>query len=147
MNHKEWLELHQKLTKKMYDITAAKNADYTGGDSKDDAFANFRMVETFGAATAEQGFATRMTDKLARICTYIRKETLLVKDEGVEDTLLDLANYCLLFVGYLQAKKDNDWTALERRKNELHRTQHPVSGHASNPVGFKGNRNPNVSST
>jgi hypothetical protein len=31
---------------------------------------------------------------------------LAVKDESAEDTLLDLANYCLLMAAYLREKRD-----------------------------------------
>lgn len=87
----------------MYEITKAKNSDYTGDNT--DPFKNFKQVESFGALTAEQGFFTRMTDKMARIASFIKQGTLQVKDESVEDTLLDLANYCLLMICYLQSKK------------------------------------------
>lgn len=87
----------------MYEITKAKNSDYTG--DSDDPFKNFTLVESFGCVTAEQGFFTRMTDKMARISSFIKQGTLIVKDETVEDTLLDLSNYCLILICYLRSKK------------------------------------------
>jgi anti-sigma28 factor (negative regulator of flagellin synthesis) len=99
MTNKEWVELHKELTDKMREITIRKNADYaTSGD----AFSNFKLVQQFGVASAEQGFFTRMTDKMSRIASFIEKGELQVKDESVEDTLLDLANYSLLLIGYLR---------------------------------------------
>ena len=106
MTSKEFLEFHKKCCEEMHCITAQKNADYSA-DSVNDAFGNFRLVEFAGAATVEQGFAVRMSDKYARICSFIKKGKLEVKDESVSDTLLDLANYCLLFMGYLQSKKED----------------------------------------
>jgi len=99
----EWLKLHKELTDRMHQITIAKNADYTG--STDDPFANFRRVEAMGITTTEVGFLTRMLDKMSRIASFTQNEELLVKDESVEDTLLDLANYSLLFIGYLNDRK------------------------------------------
>lgn len=87
----------------MVEITARKNADYTSGS--DDPFFNFTRVEALGICETEQGFLTRMTDKVARIITFAKKGVLQVKDETVEDTLLDLANYCVLMAGYIRAKK------------------------------------------
>jgi hypothetical protein len=46
-----------------------------------------------------------MMDKISRIASFIKKGTLEVKDESVKDTLMDLANYCILFAGYLESKK------------------------------------------
>ena len=64
------------------------------------------MVETMGFSTTEQGFCTRLTDKFMRIAGFVKNGTLQVKDESVEDTLLDAANYCLLFICYLRSKRD-----------------------------------------
>lgn len=103
MTREEYLAFHRECCERMVEITAAKNADYTSGS--DDPFFNFTRVEALGIASTEQGFLTRMLDKVARVITFVKKGVLRVKDESVEDTLLDLANYCLLFAGYIRAKK------------------------------------------
>lgn len=103
MTKKQYFEFHQACVEKMSAITKAKNADYTG--TGDDPFANFTRVEALGVCTTEQGFLTRMVDKLARINSFAQKGELQVKDESVEDTLLDLANYAILFAGYIRSKK------------------------------------------
>lgn len=82
-------------------ISESKNADYTGGDS--DPFANFTSVEQLHIPT-EVGFITRMNDKMMRIASFVKNGELEVKDESVEDTLNDLANYCSLFSTYLKMK-------------------------------------------
>lgn len=99
-----WLvSFMERMHARMLATSKAKNADYTGA-SAGDPFANFRNVECFGIQV-EVGFITRMTDKLARIASYVKKGQLQVKDESVTDTLVDLANYCLLFAAYLESKK------------------------------------------
>lgn len=103
MTKAEYMEFHKAMCDKMVSITKAKNADYTG--KGDDPFANFKIVKTFGCVSVEQGFFTRMCDKMSRISSFIEKGTLEVKDESVEDTLLDIANYAILFRGYLESKK------------------------------------------
>lgn len=89
----------------MVEVTKAKNADYTGGSG--DPFANFKQVGNFiqVEGVTEIGFFTRMSDKFSRIGSFITKGVLMVKDESVEDTLIDLANYCILFAGYLRSKR------------------------------------------
>ena len=90
------------------ETTERKNSDYTG--SSNDPFANFKAIEVYGIKT-EVGFLTRMTDKLARIASFIKNGELMVKDESVQDTLLDLANYSMLFAAYLESiKNDNSRT-------------------------------------
>jgi len=104
MNQEQYLQEFKKLTEEMYAITKAKNSDYAG--DTDQPFKNFTMVETMGGSTTEQGFFTRMTDKLMRFAGFLRNGTLQVQDEKIEDTLLDLANYCLLCICYLRSKRD-----------------------------------------
>jgi hypothetical protein len=63
-----------------------------------------------------------MLDKVARVVTFVKKGVLQVKDESVEDTLLDLANYCILFAGYIKAKKrsvirEEDYKEVRHLKN------------------------------
>lgn len=103
MNKEEYLAEFKALTDQMYAITKAKNSDYTG--DADQPFKNFTMVETMGFATTEQGFLTRITDKVMRLSSFVKNGTLEVSDEKVEDTLLDLANYSLLFICYLKSKR------------------------------------------
>ena len=106
MNKAQYLEEFKALTDRMYEITKAKNSDYSG--NSEEPFKNFTMVETMGFATTKQGFCTRMTDKMMRIAGFVKNGTLQVKDESVEDTLLDCANYCLLFICYLRSKRAVD---------------------------------------
>lgn len=99
----QYFDFMEEETKKMVEIARAKNADYTGiGVSP---FSNFTRVESMGICTTEQGFLTRMTDKMSRIASFAAKGELLVKDESVEDTLRDLANYSILMLGYIREKK------------------------------------------
>lgn len=99
-----WLiDFFEKTTARMVDTMKKKNADY--GGAVPDPFSNFVQVETLGIATAEQGFLTRMTDKLCRVASFAKNGELQVKDESVSDTLLDLANYSLLMMAYLESKR------------------------------------------
>jgi len=108
MTRKQYLEFHKKVCEEMVRITEMKNHDYAG--SGDDPFKNFRqigaLIENIGADVVAVGFLTRMSDKFSRIGSYVSKGELKVKDESVTDSLLDLANYCILFAGYLAEKNE-----------------------------------------
>ena len=104
MNKQEYMEFHKSFCEKMMEVTKKKNADYSGAG--DDPFANFRhignLVQTPDLDIVAIGFLTRMSDKFSRIGSFISNGELQVKDESVEDTLHDLANYSALFAGYLR---------------------------------------------
>ena len=76
----------------MQDTYAAKNADY--GDSVGDTYNKFGDIS----------FLTRITDKYNRICSLMDKEAD-VKDESIDDTILDMANYCVLWLVEREFKK------------------------------------------
>jgi hypothetical protein len=103
MNKQQYFKFHKDFTERMFEISRAKNEDYTGNG--DNPFANFTRVEMLGICKTEQGFLTRMSDKMARLASFVQKGTLEVKDESVTDSLQDLANYCILMAAYLESKK------------------------------------------
>jgi hypothetical protein len=102
MDKQQYFEFAQSFFNDCIEISKKKNADYTGGNSN--PFSNFTSVENLGIKT-EQGFLTRMMDKMARIGSYVSNGELQVKDESVIDTLRDLANYSCLLAGYIKSKK------------------------------------------
>jgi len=110
MTKDEYMEFHRECCERMQTICKAKNSDYTGLDPS--PFANFIRVEDMGVASTEAGFMVRMLDKYCRINSFVQKGILDVKDESIEDTLLDLANYSILLMGYIRSKKE------ERRGKE-----------------------------
>ena len=67
-----------------------KQQDY---GTTEDPFANVRASEEFGVP-AWQGCLIRMNDKVSRLKTFCKKGTL--SNEGVEDSLRDLAVYSLI---------------------------------------------------
>jgi len=103
MNKEEFYFFHENFTKKILDISKRKGADYCGAENSD-PFANFRQVEILGICSTEQGFLARMTDKMSRIASLIKQDAR-VKDESIEDTLGDLANYAILMTAYLKSKQ------------------------------------------
>ena len=80
-------DLYNSIISQMSKTYEAKNADY--GDSVGDTYNKFGDVS----------FLTRITDKYNRILSLSDKgECGEVKDESLDDTILDLANYCVLWL-------------------------------------------------
>lgn len=102
MNRGEFFQAHRELCQKMQALVLDKNMDYAEDQNP---FSNFSRVEALGIASTEQGFLTRMLDKLARLTTFAQKGTLKVKDESALDTCLDLANYALILAIYIKQKE------------------------------------------
>lgn len=105
MNRAELLAFHDEFCSKAKAIMVSKNADYAGANGNT-PFANFSRVEVlFPFIKTEHGFLTRIMDKLSRIGSFVESGTLAVKDEAVEDTLLDLANYSVLLAAYIRSTR------------------------------------------
>jgi hypothetical protein len=84
-----------ELLRRMEQLHDAKNHDYS---SDADPLSNLRRAEAFGVP-AWKGTLVRMSDKWSRIEQLASGDkTAAVQDEKLEDTLLDLATYCLLCI-------------------------------------------------
>lgn len=82
------------ITTNMVKTYAAKNHDY--GNSFDNSLDKFGLIASI----------VRMGDKMNRLETLVTKKAQ-VKDESIKDTLLDLANYSIMTVMWLN-KNNND---------------------------------------
>ena len=107
-----WIEydpMHEEffsLIKQMCDTFLAKNSDYAGSDAVD-MMKNFMACQEFGIKMSD-GIATRMSDKIMRMQNLMRTRTQKVKDESLIDTVVDLANYCLLLTIALKREKQSE---------------------------------------
>ena len=102
MTSEQLIEYLRDKTTQMVTIAEKKNHDYNSGK---DPFSNFQNVQLLNIASTEQGILVRMTDKLSRLSSFVKKDVMMVKDESIEDTCMDLANYALLFSAYVKSKK------------------------------------------
>ena len=100
MTHKEYLEQFQKEIQLLYELTNKKNQDYSG---QDEAFKNLFAPERLGLVSTEKGILVRMCDKFQRAINLIEKEGK-VKDEKIQDTLQDLADYSIILKIHLDNK-------------------------------------------
>lgn len=77
-----------------------KNKDYA---TESDPFKNFRTASLVGV-NPERAILLRVLDKLSRISNLVDK-TNDVKDETIQDTILDCCNYLYILNAYLKDKR------------------------------------------
>ena len=78
------IEIHKNICDSLNDLYKKKNQDY--GDS-------------FGKSYKEYGLTMsciRLEDKLNRLKSLNKNGNAQVKDESIQDTLMDLANYTIM---------------------------------------------------
>jgi len=105
MNKDELRKFVVKLFERMLKVLLEKNHDYTS--DSDNALANFDAANDFGV-DAKRGLAVRMGDKFGRLKTYYKSGTLIVKDEGIEDTLMDIIGYAALLLAAIHRDKNKN---------------------------------------
>ena len=105
MNRDELLNYHNDLCETARDLMSLKNRDYAG-DHGNEPFANFTRVEAMGICTTEQGFLTRITDKMSRLSSFIDCGKMHVENESFNDTIVDVINYMVLLSAYLNDKDE-----------------------------------------
>lgn len=87
------IKKHKLICEKLNKLYEAKNADY--GDS-------------FGKSYKEYGLTMsciRLEDKLNRLKSLNFSRTIKVKNESIEDTLMDLANYAIMTLIELEGEE------------------------------------------
>jgi len=94
--------LFYEMLEKMADIHSVKNQDYGMGK----ATGNFMESKKLGV-NPFLGILVRMSDKWSRICSLVSSGEAKVKDESLEDTLIDLANYAILSI-VVKKEMEND---------------------------------------
>ena len=101
------IEIHKEICDNLNKTYIAKNADY--GDS----FARVRREE------GEAVILVRLKDKLYRLETLLHGEKAKVTDESIDDTLLDLANYCIM---ELVERKAENTNTLDKLRDEIRKS-------------------------
>lgn len=100
MNRQEFHQSLEATFRQCLEISEKKNADYATGS---DPFNNFNRIETLGICSVQQGILVRLTDKLARVSNLIGSgKGPSVKDESIDDTILDAINYLAILRAYRQ---------------------------------------------
>ena len=81
----EFMEEYKKIVTETMELCIKKNKDY--GSSVQDTFEKFGDIS----------YLVRITDKYNRICSLLNREGE-VKDESIDDTIRDMANYAFLWL-------------------------------------------------
>lgn len=88
------IKRHAELSVYNHEVYLKKNQDY------DDSFG--KTYKSLGIISA----ITRISDKYSRLVSLATKENRQVEDESIKDTLLDMANYCLMTVIELEDEEN-----------------------------------------
>ena len=105
------IELHKEMLDSMHNLYITKNHDY--GNSVHDTYEKYGLTS----------FLVRIEDKLNRVSTLTKKSSTeqQVKDEKIEDTLLDLANYSIMALIELDRVKSKLTCEMSVDNNEYRR--------------------------
>lgn len=102
MNRTTFSRTISEVFGKGLNIIDAKNDDYANSG---DPFQNFRICKLINVPIA-RGIMVRLMDKIVRISNLLDKEPS-VKDEAIEDTIIDAINYLAILYAWLQEEKEN----------------------------------------
>lgn len=86
---------HYEICQKLNSVYKAKNHDY--GDSFGDTYKKLGIISA----------VTRLNDKMNRLMSLTVSHDAQVKDEKIEDTLLDMANYAIMTLIELGYEPEN----------------------------------------
>lgn len=92
----------EAIFSKCLETAKKKNADYSGA-IEPDPFKNLRG-SSFVGVTPERAILVRMMDKMSRVSNLLAQEAQ-VKDEAIEDTLMDTVNYAAILLSYIKNNK------------------------------------------
>ena len=90
----KFMKVYKDIVEDMVDTCERKNKDY--GSSVQDTY------ERFG----DMSYLVRITDKYNRLCSLMTKGEIEVKDESIDDTILDMTNYLLLWLTSRELDKE-----------------------------------------
>ena len=98
MTREQKVARHLEITKTLNQLYDSKGSDY--GDSFGETYQKLGIISAL----------TRISDKYNRLISLATKpeEKRKVKDESIQDTLLDLSNYCIMTVIEMEVEKELD---------------------------------------
>ena len=85
---------HEEICNEMHELYEQKNAAY--GDSFGDTYRKLGIISAI----------TRITDKYNRLVTLATNPNVDHGDESINDTLIDMANYCILTMLEIEDEKE-----------------------------------------
>ena len=104
------VEHHASICKELNETYRKKNSAY--GDSFGETYRKLGIISA----------VTRITDKYNRLVTLATNADISENDESLTDTLLDMANYCIMTVMEMEsAGAAGDGTSLAARLERMTR--------------------------
>ena len=96
MKSNELVKKHGEICIFLNEVYEKKNKDY--GNSFEETYKRLGIISA----------VTRIADKMSRLESLATKpeEERLVKDESIKDTVLDMANYCIMLAMELERESD-----------------------------------------
>ena len=87
------IEIHKNICDSLNDLYKKKNQDY--GDSFSKSYKEYGLTMS----------CIRLEDKLNRLKSLNKNGNAQVKDESIQDTLMDLANYAIMTLIELEGEE------------------------------------------
>ena len=100
----ENVEKFKAITEEMVKLYEVKNKNY--GNSFD------KSLDEDGLLVSK----IRLGDKLSRFSSLLKANSIGTKEESIEDTLIDLANYAVMTLKWMRNKKQNSIASTEGGK-------------------------------
>lgn len=98
------MKTFNQILERMREIHEAKAHDYT---SQGSPLGNFMESERIGVEPFKACFI-RLQDKYSRACNLIAGIEAAVRDETLEDTLVDMANYAILTLQCVEYQRESN---------------------------------------
>lgn len=103
MNKQEFIESIKNSYETGLEIIKVKNADYANSENP---FKNFESADIVGV-NVDRAILVRILDKLSRVSNLLEKPAE-VKNEAIEDTILDAINYLAILKAHLESTKKEE---------------------------------------
>lgn len=104
------LAAHRLICESARRVMVGKNSDYA---LEDYPYKNLESTAAFTRVSTEEGILVRMGDKMSRLGVLLDPSNSgpAVKDESIDDTLLDLINYAILLMGVRSCRSKTESTS------------------------------------
>ena len=89
------IQKHDKICKELHALYKKKNSDY--GDSVGELYRRLGDIS----------FLTRISDKYNRLMNLMTKENASQYFESIEDTIMDMANYCIIWLMEMEVLQED----------------------------------------
>ena len=103
------IKMRQRLNLRADELLVNKGNDYNSQQQQEgDTLFNLRVCELTGIVpSAVDGILVRMSDKMQRLISLTRPGTIQkVKDESIEDTVVDLRNYADYLLAFVKEQRE-----------------------------------------